>query len=95
LSSSVIQRTTVILSGSNDWDEWLEVIKTKAEARKVWEFVNPALAKEDLKKLTQPEIPKAKDINPEKTTVAELTDVELDELKLLQYDFKRQIQLFE
>jgi hypothetical protein len=28
-------RTTIILTGPNDWDEWLELVKTKAEAGKV------------------------------------------------------------
>ena len=65
-SSSVVQRTIVMLSGPNDWDEWLEVIKAKAEAGKIWEFVNPELAKEGMMELTKPEVPKAKDVNPEK-----------------------------
>ena len=94
-SSSVIQRTTITLSEPNDWDEWLEVVKAKAEAGKVWGFVNPLLAKEELTELTKPEVPKAKDVNLEKTTVAELLDIELDELKLLRYDFKHRLQLFE
>jgi hypothetical protein len=94
-SLSSVQRTTIILTGPNDWDEWLEVIKTKAEAGKIWEYVNPAVPKESLKVLTRPEVPKPKDINPQKNTVAELTDDELDELKLLRYDFKHQLQLYE
>ena len=94
-SSSVVQRTTIILSGPNDWDEWIEVVKAKAEAGKVWEFVNPSLTQQELKELIKPEVPKAKDVNPGTTTVAELLDIELDELKLLRYDFKHRLQLFE
>jgi hypothetical protein len=94
-SSSSVQRTTIILTGPNDWDEWLEVIKTKAEAGKIWEYVNPAVPKESLKVLTRPEVPKPKDVNPQKNTIAELTADELDELKLLRYNFKHQLQLFE
>ena len=51
--------------------------------------------KESLKVLTRPEVPKPKDINLQKNTIAELTDDELDELKLLRYDFKHQLQLYE
>ena len=64
------------------------------EAGKVWEFVNPLLTQQELKELTKPEVPRAKDINPEKTTVAELLDIELDALKLLRYNFKHKLQLF-
>jgi hypothetical protein len=32
---SKVHRTTIILAGPSDWDEWIEVIKTKAEAGKV------------------------------------------------------------
>ena len=88
-------RTVIILTGPNDWGEWLEVIKTKAEAGKIWEYVDPSKAKGDLKTLTRPEVPKAKDVNPAKNTVAELGADELDQLKLLRYDFKHRLQLYE
>ena len=88
-------RTTIILTGPNDWDEWLEVIKTKAEAGKVWEYVDPSQEKDKLKTLNRPEVPKAKDVNPAKNTISELTPDELDELKLLRYDFKHCLQLYE
>ena len=94
-SSANVQRTTIILTGPNDWDEWLEVVKTKAEAGKVWDFVNPAVLKEELRVLTRPKVPKAPDVNPEKNTVAGLSSDELDELKLLRYNLKHELQLYE
>jgi len=87
--------TTIILTSPNDWDEWIKVIKTKAEAGKIWEYVNPSKPKEDIKALSRPEIPLAKDVNPEKTTMAQLTPDEQDELKLLRFDFKHHLQLYE
>ena len=87
-------RTSIILTGPNDWDEWLEVVKTKAEAGKVWKYVDPSKPKDE-ETLTRPEVPKAKDVNPAKSTISELTPDELDELKLLRYDFKHQLQLYE
>ena len=87
-------RTSIILTGPNDWDEWLEVVKTKAEAGKVWKYVDPSKPKDE-ETLTRPEVPKAKDVNPAKSTISELTPDELDELKLLRYDFKLQLQLYE
>ena len=94
-SPSKVHRTTIILAGPSDWDEWIEVIKTKAEAGKVWDLVDPSIATENLKSLTRPEVPKPVDVNPEKNTVAELSSDELDELKLLRFNFKHQLQLYE
>ena len=94
-SSANVQLTTIILTGPNDWDEWLEVVKTKAEAGKVWDFVNPAVLKEELRVLTRPKVPKAPDVNPEKNTVAGLSSDELDELKLLRNNLKHELQLYE
>jgi len=51
------QKSTVILSNPSDWDEWLEIIKTKAAGGEVWEFVDPATAKDELPTLTEPTIP--------------------------------------
>jgi hypothetical protein len=94
-SAQPVARATIILAGPNGWDEWLEVVKTKAEAGKISEYVNPATAKEELKALSRPEVPKAKDVNPNKATIAELSSDEQDELKLLRFDFKHRLQLYE
>lgn len=56
--------------------------------------MDPSKAKEDLKTLSRPEVPKATDVNPAKNTVVELEADELDELKLLRYDFKHWLQLY-
>jgi hypothetical protein len=40
-------------------------------------------------------IPSAKDVNPLKTVLSQLTDDEKDELKPLRYDFKHQFTLYE
>jgi hypothetical protein len=40
-------------------------------------------------------IPSAKDVNPLKTVLSQLTDDEKDELKLLRYDYKHQLTLYE
>ncbi len=84
-------RITVILTGPNDWDEWIEVVKTKAEAGKIWEYVDPSKEKGDVMSLSRPEIPMAKDVNPDKNTMAGLTPEEQDELKLLCFDYKHRL----
>jgi hypothetical protein len=39
-------KTTVMLSASEDWREWLEVTKTAAEGLGVWEFMDPDITPE-------------------------------------------------
>jgi hypothetical protein len=89
------QRVAVILNGPMDWDEWLEVVKTKSVGGKIWDFVNPNTNKDELPILEKPMIPSAKDVNPLKTVLSQLTDDEKDKLKLLRYDFKHQPTLYE
>ena len=67
----------------------------KVEAGKVWDFIDPSKTKEELKSLSQPEVQKARDVNPEKNAVAQLSGDELDELKLLCFNFKHKLQLYE
>src|SRR5947209_4048654 len=95
LTAQTPQRVAIILNGPNDWDEWLEVIKTKAVGGRIWEFVDPRTNKDELPTLRRPTIPSAKDVNPEKSTLSQLTDDEKDELKLQRYDYKHQLALYE
>jgi phospholipase C len=88
------QRVAVILNGPMDWDEWLEAVKTKSVG-KFWDFVNPNTNKAELPILEKPMIPSAKDVNPLKTVLSQLMDDEKDELKLLRYDYKHQLTLYE
>jgi hypothetical protein len=69
-------------------------VKTKAEAGKIWEYVDPSKSKDQLTVLSKPTVPTARNVNSAKTTVADLTADELDELKLLRFDFKHWLQLY-
>jgi len=89
------QRVSVILSRPTDWDEWIEIVKTKAMGNKIWEYVDPSTLKDNLSILNEPTIPRAGDVNPQKPTVDKLDANELEELKLLRYDYKRQIAAYE
>jgi hypothetical protein len=53
MSSS--QKVTVILSSPDDWDEWIEVVKTQALAGKVWEYLDPS--KDEVPILQEPALP--------------------------------------
>ena len=70
------QRIAIILNSLNDWDEWLEVIKTKAVGGKIWKYIDLSMDKNALPTLEKPTIPSVKDINSQKTTIAKLTENE-------------------
>jgi hypothetical protein len=89
------QRSTVILSNPSDWDEWLEIIKTKAVGGEVWEFVDPATAKDTLPALTEPAIPIPQNVNPDKTSLTQLDADEKEELKFQRLTYKRKIATYD
>ena len=89
------QRVAIILTGPTDWDEWIKIIKTKAKAAKIWEFMNPDTAKTDLPTLEEPAFPKPTDVNAAKTTFATLSADEKEELQALRHEYKRQSKQYE
>ena len=78
-----IQKITIVLSSPNDWDEWIEIIKSKAIGGDVWDYMNPSTAKDTLPDLTRPTMPMPNDVNLIYTTVTDLSAAEQDELKVL------------
>jgi hypothetical protein len=56
--ASTVQKVTIILDSSKAWHDWLEVVKTKARAGKVWEYVDPSLTADQVLKLIEPKKPK-------------------------------------
>ena len=58
--------TSIVLTGSNDWFKWFNIIKARAIAAKVWKYADPDSATELLPKLTPyPTIQDAKDLKTE------------------------------
>jgi hypothetical protein len=93
-ASAVPQRVAIILNGPNDWDEWIEVVKTKTMGSKIWDYVNPAIAKDQLSILERPSIPRPIDVNPQKATISVLDEDEKEELKLLRYNYKHRLATY-
>jgi hypothetical protein len=44
MSAANATATRVILTGTSDWEEWIEVIKSTAITGDIWEYVNPNVA---------------------------------------------------
>ena len=87
--STSTTRSQVILSGSKDWDEWLELIKTAALKAKVWPYINPSTSRDSLPVLTAPIRPTPTTVHQSNTTVliTDLTDDEKEELRALQAEY--------
>ncbi|OCL02306.1 hypothetical protein AOQ84DRAFT_252349, partial [Glonium stellatum] len=86
---------TVILSSPSDWDEWIEVIKTKAIVGKVWKYVDPYIKREDLPSLVEPSRPTAEDINKDKAKISQLDVGEKETFRVLQEEYKEDRDLYE
>lgn len=59
--------SSVVLASPNDWDEWIEVIKPKANTNRIWNYVNPSTPADVLLKFEEPVRATPKDINSQKT----------------------------
>jgi len=65
--------SSVILASPNDWDEWIEVIKSKANNNRLWKYVDPSTPETDLPQHEEPVRASPKDANSRgKTKLAEL-----------------------
>jgi len=71
---------SVILESPTDWDEWIEVIKLRTIAGKIWKFVDPYTRKEDLPALQAPDRPRPTDVNPTKAQFLKLDENQKEEL---------------
>jgi len=86
--------STVILTSPNNWDEWLEVIKSKANTNHIWKYVDPSTPKDALPKLEEPVQASPKDVNSQKTKLLELDEDKKKELHMLQSDYKDNLKLY-
>jgi len=89
------QRVTIILNGPNDWSEWIEIVKTKAKAGEIWEFVDPSTVKTALPAFNEPTLPRPANVNPAKTTISNLDADEKEELQVLRQDYKQKSRRYE
>ena len=84
---------SIILASPNDWDEWIKVIKLKANNNRLWEYVNLLIPKTKLLKLKEPVRALPKDANSRgKTKLAELDKEEKEELSTLKADYRDNIK---
>jgi len=46
--------SSIILASLNNWDEWLKVIKSKANTNRIWKYINLSIPEDALPKLKEP-----------------------------------------
>ncbi|MCJ1428523.1 hypothetical protein MMC29_006433 [Sticta canariensis] len=56
----------IILNGPDDWDRWIGVIRTKANAAGIWPYIDPATDENDRPVLQEPHCPRVADIKVER-----------------------------
>jgi len=86
--------SSVILANPNNWDEWLKVIKSKANTNYIWKYINPSTPEDALPKLKEPVRVSPKDVNSQKTKLLKLDEDEKEELCILQFNYKDNLKLY-
>jgi len=82
----------VILSKPSQWDTWLELAKTAAIRKGVWDLINPDSVGPVPGPEPEPTLPMPADVNPEKTTFSRLTADEKEELTVLRENYQRALK---
>ncbi|MCJ1426285.1 hypothetical protein MMC29_004188 [Sticta canariensis] len=59
----------IILSGPDDWNKWIGVIRTNANAAGIWPYINPATDKNDRPVLQEPHYLTVADIKAERPSL--------------------------
>jgi hypothetical protein len=87
--------SSVILASPNDWDEWIEVIKSKANNNRLWKYIDPSTPKTELLRLEEPVRASPKDANSRgKTKLSDLDEDEKEELRTLKSDHRDNLKLY-
>jgi len=82
----------VILSKPSQWDTWLELAKTAAIQKGVWDLIDPDAIGPVPGPEPEPTLPMPADVNPEKTTLSRLTADEKEELTVLREHYQRALK---
>ena len=98
-SSNTSTKTSIILNGQDDWDEWIEVVKTAAISGDVWDYINPDTLKGNVPAFTEPNEPAYQDVASASDKRLEikystLTEDEKEEFKRLQQRYKRNYEAY-
>ena len=94
MSVNVVAKVIVVLSNTNDQNKQIEVIKAEALYKKIQQFVNLSLPKENVPYLTKPPLLTLADVNPNTRFVKDLTSKEKKEYNKINRNYTRQLKIF-
>lgn len=89
---TAIKPLSIILTGDENWHDWIELVQTTADTANIWHYINPANANakvllEALKEPKYTDVHKAIDADTP-VTFSDLTANEAQEYQHLQKDYK-------
>ena len=94
-NQAVISHIQIILNSPSDWEDWIEVIRTRALGTEIWEYVDPSTKEDSIRILREPEIPTASTVNSDQTSISKLSEDEKKELKSLHFKYKHDLVKYE
>ena len=65
-------KVNVILNKLSDWLQWFFIVQNTAKTNKVWEYIDPAMKKDNFPTLEPLKRPTPKDVLPTTTLISEL-----------------------
>jgi hypothetical protein len=97
-TSTATVKVLIILESPKDWDEWFEVVRNSAQARRILHLIDPELAVQPAQPV-RPNEPQYIDVNStfdlDNQTYANLTDSQKDHYKVLMSEYRIRSDQFE
>ena len=81
---------TITLEKPSDWDSWIFVVKSIANGRDAWKYIDPSLNLEPVIPIC-PIQPSAQDVKQDASSVVDLQPAELEKYKVLLAEYREQL----
>ena len=79
MESTQITKTSIILTSTDIWDDWLGNIRRLALSADIWDHVNPDIQEDEVPLLEKPDLPTYSQVKEDATTFANLNAAEKEE----------------
>jgi hypothetical protein len=99
-------KTIIILKTPEDWDAWIQTIKTAAMKKRIWDYINPDLPRtnnpatmlvitQTVQTLLEPVRPTHITVKPTANAYSDLSEDEKYYLRILNDDYTRLIKSYD
>ena len=79
MESTQITKTSIILTSTDIWDDWLGNVRRLALSADIWDHVNPDMQEDEVPLLEKPDLPTYSQVKEDATTFANLNAAEKEE----------------